>query len=59
MVRIVEEEKSAESNGPLTGRALQAMRTAEVVQYNIDYDRLVDEELTTRAARFLEMARKS
>lgn len=58
MVRIVEEDKSAQSNGPLTGRALQAIREEEVVQYNIDYDRLVDEELSSRAARFLEMGRE-
>ena len=58
MVRIAEEDKAAESNGPLTGRALQAISRGEVEQFNIDYDRLVDEELSTRAARFLEMGRE-
>ena len=58
MATIIEEDKAAESNGALTGRALQAITRGEVEQFNIDYDRLVDEELSARAARFLEMGRE-
>lgn len=59
MVRIAEQDYPAEANGSLTGKALQAMSQEEVITFNIDYDRLMDEELSTRAARFLEQGRET
>lgn len=59
MVRITEQDYPSEATGALTGKALQAMSAEEVVQYNIDYDRLMDEEESMRAARFLEMGRET
>lgn len=59
MVRIAEQDYPSEANGSLTGKQLQAMSQEEVRQFNIDYDRLMDEEESMRAARFLEMGRET
>jgi hypothetical protein len=58
MARIEERDYQAESSGEFTGRALQAIPRNQVVAFNRDYDRLIDEELSARAARFLEMGRE-
>jgi hypothetical protein len=58
MARIEERDYQSESNGEVTGRALQAIPRNQVVAFNRDYDRLIDEELSARAARFLEMGRE-
>ncbi len=59
MVRIAEQDYPAEANGALTGRTLQAIPQESVVQFNIDYDRLMDEEESMRASRLLEMGRET
>ncbi len=57
MARIQEEERQTESTGPITGRELQAITAGETQAFNIDYDRLLDEERSIRTARILEAAR--
>lgn len=58
MARILEQDYASESNGSQTGRALQAISQGEVADFNLDYDRLLDEEHSLRTARILESARE-
>jgi hypothetical protein len=58
MARIQEQDYEARSEGRLTGKALQGITTIEVQKYNIDYDRIIDDELSIRAHRVLEDARE-
>jgi hypothetical protein len=59
MARIAEQDYGSEASGPITGRSLQAIPADQVRNFNRDYDRLIDEELSARAARFLEMGREA
>ncbi len=54
MARIDERDYEAESPGPLTGRALKEMATAEVQLFNLDYDRIIDMEQSQRLDRIFE-----
>lgn len=58
MVAITEESREKESTGPLTGRELQAISAREIQTFNLDYNRLLDEERSIRTARILESARE-
>lgn len=59
MARIEERDYDRESNGPVTRKELAAITAPEVRVFNRDYDRLIDEELSARAARILELARET
>ncbi|MFQ6030620.1 MAG: hypothetical protein ACE5Q6_24375, partial [Dehalococcoidia bacterium] len=54
-----ERDYERESNGAITRKELAAIPQQDVRTFNRDYDRLIDEELSARAARFLEMAREA
>jgi hypothetical protein len=58
MARISEQDYPAESEGQLTGKALQGITQSEVRRFNLDFDRLIDDELSLRAQRILENARE-
>lgn len=58
MATITEETRAKESTGPLTGRELQAISSEEIGVYNIDYNRMMDEERSVRTARILEDGRE-
>lgn len=58
MARIVEQDYAAQDKGENTGRAQREISQAEVQLFNLDYDRLIDNELTTRVNRILEDARE-
>ena len=58
MARIVEQDFAAQDKGENTGRAQREISAAEVQLFNLDYDRLIDNELTTRVNRILEDARE-
>ena len=58
MARIAEQDYAAVDKGEQTGRSLREISQAEVQLFNLDYDRLVDEELSTRVKRILEEARE-
>ncbi len=58
MVRIAEQDHPEESTGRQTGRTQQAITQTEVEQFNLDYDRLLDEERSIRTARILESGRE-
>lgn len=59
MATIEVRDYERESNGTITRKELQAIPAADVQSFNRDYNRLIDEELSSRAARFLEMAREA
>ena len=59
MATIEVRDYERESNGAITRKELQAIPAADVASFNRDYNRLIDEELSSRAARFLEMAREA
>ena len=58
MARIVEQDFAEGDRGPLTGRTQRAIETVEVQQFNLDYDRLLDDGLSARAMEILESARE-
>jgi hypothetical protein len=57
MARIQEQDYAEESRGALTGRQLRSISSEEVQLFNLDYDRLIDQEQSSRARRILETAR--
>ena len=57
MARIPEQDYSEQSTGEQTGRTQQAMTQPEVEQFNLDYDRMMDEERSIRSSRILEDGR--
>ncbi len=60
MARIDDSEsRERESRGPITRKELAAISAGEIRTFNRDYDRLLDEEQTARAARILEFAREA
>ena len=58
MVAITEETRAKESSGPLTGRELQGITDEEIRVFNLDYNRIMDEERSIRSARILEDGRE-
>ena len=58
MAKIEERDFTEEDKGGMTGRTQRAISAAEVQLFNIDYDRLMDNELSTRINRILEEARE-
>ena len=58
MARIQEQDYAEESRGVLTGRQLRSISSEEVQLFNLDYDRLLDQEQSARARRILEAARE-
>lgn len=58
MVRIEEREYAGDDRGDLTGKSQREMGQAEVELFNLDYDRLSDNELNVRLNRILEDARE-
>jgi len=58
MARIEEKDYAEESRGALTGRQMRSISSEEVQLFNLDYDRLIDQEQSGRARRVLETARE-
>ena len=58
MARIAEQDYAAVDKGENTGRSLREINQAEVELFNLDYDRLIDNELSQRVNRILEDARE-
>ena len=58
MVRVEERDYASDDRGDLTGKSQREMSQSEVELYNLDYDRLSDNEVNVRLNRILEDARE-
>ena len=58
MARIEERDYAGDDRGDLTGKSQREMGQAEVELYNLDYDRLSDNEVNVRLNRILEDGRE-
>lgn len=58
MAQIAVQDYNTENRGNLTNKELRSISSQEVEIFNLDYNRLIDQEITARAKRMLEEARE-